>query len=216
MKNIKQAFTDLASRFTDLSQRERWLVLGATWGLLAWLGLLIYEASAEAKLIELEQQQVTLTTQLEQQQLMVAEFSQGIAELKMFDNASQVERLNRRLARLNTNVEQKMQTLVEPEQMSGLLLSILQQSKGLELLTLANELPTRFNSEDDAEALYRHNLSLVLRGSYLSLLDYVKQLEQLSGRIFWRSLEFELGDYPDATIQLDFFTVSRHKELLRG
>ncbi|ART83869.1 MSHA biogenesis protein MshJ [Oceanisphaera profunda] len=213
---MKPLLADLQTRFVTLTQRERWLVLGATWALLAWLGLLFYEASAQARVIELEQEQAQLNNQLTQQQQMMAELSQGVAELKSKDNAPQIARLNRRLSQLNSNVDAKMQTLVEPEEMSALLLSILEQSNGLELIELGNELPTRLNSEQDHEALYQHNLRLVLNGSYLSLLDYVKQLEQLSGRIFWRGLEFELAEYPDATIRLEFFTISQHKELLRG
>lgn len=216
MSNIKPLLADIQSRFVALSQRERWLVLGATWALLAWLGLLFYETSAQARVIELEQEQARLNEQLTQQQQMMAELSQGITELKNQDNAPQIAQLNRRLSQLNSNVDAKMQTLVEPEEMSALLLSILEQSNGLKLIKLGNELPTRLNSEPDHEALYQHNLHLVLNGSYLSLLNYVKQLEQLSGRIFWRGLDFELTAYPDATIRLDFFTISQHKELLRG
>lgn len=216
MSQIKQKFADLNTRFVALSLRERWLALGATWALLAWLGLLLYESGPEARVMALKQEQETLNSQLEQQQMMGAELSQGLTELRNNGQEQQLERLNNRLSRLNDNVDEKMQTLVEPEQMSALLLSILEQSKGLDLLALSNEEPTRLNSEEEPQALYRHNLSLVLSGSYLSLLDYVQHLEQLSGRIFWRGLEFELDEYPTATIRLDFFTISQHKELLRG
>lgn len=216
MSQINQLLADLSHRFVALSQRERWLVLGATWALLAWLGLLLYESGPKARVMALKQEQATLTSQLAQEQLVSRELSKGVAELNNNGREQQLARLNNRLSQLNSNVDEKMQTLVEPEQMSALLLSILEQSKGLDLLELSNEEPTRLNSEEEAQALYRHNLSLVLSGSYLSLLDYVKHLEQLSGRIFWRGLEFELAEYPDATIRLEFFTISQHKELLRG
>lgn len=216
MSQINQLLADLSHRFVTLSQRERWLVLGATWALLAWLGLLLYESGPKARVMALKQEQATLTSRLAQEQLVSSELSKGVAELNNNGREQQLARLNNRLSQLNSNVDEKMQTLVEPEQMSALLLSILEQSKGLDLLELSNEEPTRLNSEEEAQALYRHNLSLVLSGSYLSLLDYVKHLEQLSGRIFWRGLEFELAEYPDATIRLEFFTISQHKELLRG
>ena len=216
MSSLNQLFADVSGRFTALSLRERWLVLGAIWALLAWLGLLLYEGGIEARVAELRQSQESLTTQLAQQQLMSSELSQGLAALNNNGAEQQLDRLNQRLSRLNENVDERMQTLVEPEEMSALLLSMLRQSKGLDLLELSNEAPTRLNSEEDSQALYRHNLSLVLSGSFLSLLDYVQLLEQLSGRVFWRGLEFELEEYPTGTIRLDFFTISQHKELLRG
>ncbi|WP_417614493.1 MSHA biogenesis protein MshJ [Oceanisphaera sp.] len=216
MSSIKQQMADLHSRFLALSQRERWLVLGACWALVAWLGLLVYESSVQASVIQRDTEQQALHRQLAEQEQIKAELSQGIAKLSNSDNARQLERLNRRLSQLNENVDERMRTLVEPEQMSGLLLSMLEQSKGLELLELSNQAPQRLNAEEASEPLYRHDLSLLLSGSYMALLDYVKLLEQLSGRIFWRGLEFELEEYPQAIIRLDFFTISQHKELLRG
>lgn len=216
MSAIKQQISDLYSRFIALSQRERWLVLAASWALIAWLGLVLYESTLQASVAQQTQEQQALTRQLAEQEQIKAELTQGIAQLSNDDNAQQLARLNRRLSQLNENVDQRMSTLVEPQQMSGLLLTMLEQSTGLELLELSNQAPQQLNSEAGSATLYRHDLSLLLSGSYMALLDYVKQLEQLSGRIFWRGLEFELEEYPQAIIRLDFFTISQHKELLRG
>lgn len=202
--------------FTALSQRERWLVLIASWALLAWGGLLLYQAIVQTPMAQLQQRQQQLTTQLAEQAQLSGELNLAIAKRSPKDGQTKQAQLTERLNRININVNEKMRTLVEPNQMSGLLLSILEQSQGLELLELSNEAPLELTSEDDTHALYQHNLSLVLSGSYLSLLDYVQQLELLSGRIFWRGLEFELEIHPNATIRLDFFTISQHKELLRG
>lgn len=216
MRAITTKLAESKMWFNRLSGRERWLVLTASWALLAWLGLLLYQASVQSPLAELQQANLQLQRQVAEQQQLSDELNQGIVVLKQQHQAQPLVRLTERLNRLNDNVTEKMRTLVEPEQMSGLLLSMLEQSQGLELLELSNEAPQRLTSDEDTHALYQHNLSLVLSGSYLSLLQYVQQLEQLSGRIFWRGLEFELETHPTATIRLDFFTISQHKELLRG
>lgn len=225
MSAIKRQIADLHGRFIGLSQRERWLVMGACWALVAWLGLIIYESTLEANVEQHQTEQQTLTRQLGEQAQLKVELNQGIAQLSNDDTAQQLARLNQRLSRLNDNVDERMRTLVEPEQMSGLLLTMLEKSKGLALLELSNQSPQLLNpntnTEENSQAqysepLYRHDISLLLNGSYMELLDYVKQLEQLSGRIFWRGLEFELEEHPQAIIRLDFFTISRHKELLRG
>lgn len=202
--------------FNGLSQRERWLVLGASWALMAWLGLLLYDASIAARVSEQQRRQMQLTTQLNEQAELRRELNQGIAQAQADSQAERLAKLNERLQQLNDNVDDKMRTLVEPEQMSALLLSMLEQNQGLELLELSNEAPQLLTPAEEAHRLYQHNLSLVLSGSYLSLLEYVAKLEKLSGRIFWRGLEFELDVHPKATIRLDFFTISQHQELLRG
>lgn len=228
MSGIKQQIADLQSRFIGLSARERWLVLGASWALLAWLGLLLYESTLQASVEQQEQAQQSLARQMSEQKQLSAELTQAIAKLSNNGQEQQLARLNQRLSQLNENVDERMRTLVEPDQMSGLLLTMLEKSDGLALLELGNQPPELLNASALAEAaessdtasysqaLYRHNLSLQLSGSYMALLDYVEQLEQLSGRIFWQGLEFEIEEYPQAIIRLNFFTISQHKELLRG
>lgn len=217
MSQLTEKMADMTLRFNELSSRERWLVLGVAWALIAWLGLLLYDATLGANLTALEQERVRLQSQISQQEQLSADISQGIATITSNDEARHIARLSKRLDRLNDNVDLSLKTLVEPEQMSALLLSMLQSSKGLTLRELSNQAPQQLNrSEEQSTAIYRHDLSLHLTGSYMDLLAYVEQLEALSGRIFWRGLEFELEEYPAASIRLDFFTLSQHKELLRG
>ncbi|MGO1793928.1 MAG: MSHA biogenesis protein MshJ, partial [Oceanisphaera sp.] len=200
MSGIKQQIADLQSRFIGLSARERWLVLGACWALLAWVGLLLYESTLQASVEQQKQAQQSLERQINEQVEVNAEIEQAIAKLSNNGQEQQLARLNQRLSQLNENVDERMRTLVEPDQMSGLLLTMLEKSDGLALLELGNQPPELLNASALAEAaessdtasysqaLYRHNLSLQLSGSYMALLDYVEQLEQLSGRIFWQGL----------------------------
>ncbi|OIN14008.1 type 4a pilus biogenesis protein PilO [Oceanisphaera psychrotolerans] len=216
MSRLTLQLAEWRDRFMALSGRERWLILAASWALVIWLCLSVYEATLQAGVLRLEQERQGLNRQLDQQQQLRDELTQAIARLSNNDRNQQLERLNRRLNRLNENVDQRMRTLVGPEQMSALLLTILEQGQGLELRELSNQPPKLMSRDEGEEKLYRHDLSLHLSGSYMALLDYVQRLEQLSGRIFWRGLQFELEQYPEAIIRLDFFTISQHKELLRG
>lgn len=201
--------------FMARPQRERWLLLVVGWATLAWSGLELYERTLAPRSALLSQQQQQLHRTLAEQQSQREELNQGIARLSANNEQQRIERLNQRLSRLNENVEQRMRTLVGPEQMAALLLSVLEQSDGLELIQLSNQ-PPRLLDGGDNELLYRHDLSLHLVGGYMQLLDYIERLERLSGRIFWHGLEFELEQYPNGAIRLDFFTISQHKELLRG
>ncbi|MGR7921721.1 FtsB/FtsL family cell division protein [Zobellella denitrificans] len=204
-----------ADRFMARPRRERWLLLAAAWSLLAWVGLELHEQTLVSRETRLHQERQQLNHTLAEQQRLREELKQGIARLSDDTERQRIARLNQRLSRLNENVEQRMRTLVGPDQMAALLLSVLEQSQGLELRQLSNQ-PPRLLDDGEGEALYRHDLSLHLSGGYLQLLEYVERLEQLSGRIFWHGLTFELEQYPRGSIRLDFFTISQHKELLRG
>lgn len=81
MSGVKQQIADLQSRFIGLSARERWLVLGACWALLAWVGLLLYESTLQASVEQQEQAQQSLARQMSEQKQLSAELTQAIAKL---------------------------------------------------------------------------------------------------------------------------------------
>lgn len=214
---MKQRLEQLNSGFMARPRRERGLLIAAGWALAGWLGLVLFEQSVQATGEQLQAEHRRLEKQLIGQQELINEFYRRVDELKANDQGPRIERLNRQLSRLNSNVDQRMRSLVGPEQMAGLLLSVLEQGSGLTLLGLTN-LPAEemAQSREGGQRLYRHGLALELSGSYLQLLDYARRLESLSGRIFWNSLSFELEAYPTGHIRLEFFTISQNKELIRG
>lgn len=215
---LKVHLNTLENSFLAKSNRERWLMLGVVWALVAWLGMLVYESTLQAAVLDVEQQKASIERKLSEQETQGLELNNSIALLtrQEREHEAQLAQLHKRLSGLTSQVNERMRTLVSPDQMSGLLLAMLEQSKGLDLLELSNQSPSLLTQPDDEDPLYRHDLSLSLSGSYLSLLTYVDLLEQLSGQIFWHGLELEIEEHPTAIIRLDFFTISQEKELLRG
>lgn len=205
----------LNRQFMARNPRERWLLLCAGWALLAWLGLLLFEATLQARQQQLVADNARLSRTIAERQQQGRELEQRIERLSQTDQKQLIERLNRRLARLNDSVQGRLQSLVGPEQMAELLVAVLEQDNGLQLVQLQNR-PAQTITTQNGSTLYRHGISLQLKGSYGQLLEYVRRLEQLQGKLFWRGLGFELEQYPVAHIRLDFFTLSEHKELLRG
>lgn len=201
--------------FMARKPRERWLLLFAGGALLAWLGLLVFEATVQARLLQLQADNVQLNRTLAERKKSSDELNGMIAKLSLPEYRQQIERLTQHLARLDSQVTDRLQSLVGPEQMAGLLLDVLAQENGLQLVQLQNR-PAQAIATPAGTTLYRHGISLQLQGSYTQLLGYVRRLESLRGQLYWQELEFELEQYPDARIRLDFFTLSDHKELLRG
>ena len=216
--SLSEQLANVQSSFLAKSNRERWLILGVVWIVVGYGGMMVYENTLQAAVLDLEQKKIGIEGQLTAQAQESAELNNGIALLarQEREHNEQVERLSTRLAGLTEQVDERMRTLVTPDQMSELLLSMLEQSKGLDLTDLSNQTPILLTQPEDEERLYRHDLSISLTGSYMSLLTYVGLLEQLSGQIFWRGLELEIDEHPTTHIRLDFFTISPEKELLRG
>jgi MSHA biogenesis protein MshJ len=47
-----------------------------------------------------------------------------------------------------------------------------------------------------------------IRGGYLSTLRYLEELEDLPWRFFWKSLNYEVLEYPEARVVLTVETLS--------
>ncbi|MBF0425022.1 MAG: hypothetical protein HQL66_04270 [Magnetococcales bacterium] len=63
-------------------------------------------------------------------------------------------------------------------------------------------------------AIYKHGIKIRLRGNYLDVVRYLKSLEGMKWVIFWDSLEYAVGQYPDMTVTLSVYSLSLSRELI--
>lgn len=151
----------------------------------------------------------------------------------------QLEALVNRLDKLDGEVERFARNLVGPEQMLGLLHSVLEVEKELKLVE-AVSLPVEplvlsQETGDDAAAsaqtvgksaererekamqdavIYIHPFEVQLEGSYQALYQYLKGLEALHQGFFWDRLQYSAEEYPKASIRLRVHTLSTEESWL--
>lgn len=146
-----------------------------------------------------------------------------------------------RLDAINSDVDRFARNLVGPEQMLGLLHSVLGPDNDLKLIE-AFSLPVEplvLNKEEegsegvsaaqrltaDAEArerekamqnavIYIHPFEMKLQGSYQALYRYLQSIEALHQGFFWDRLEYSADKYPKATIRLRVHTLSTEESWL--
>ena len=129
------------------------------------------------------------------------------------DNRLRIEILEREANQLQQQLEANIVNLVAPRDMPGLLKDLLTQKK-LDLISLENLPPERLKIGPQgtdagvAPHLYRHRLSMTFSGDYLTMLDYLRKLEQLPRAMVWEDVEIETTQYPDAIVRLRVYTLS--------
>lgn len=219
---LPQFLVSLNARYAALSVRERRLVAVALVivPLIVVYSLLIDPQFARAKalgrsivqqsgaLTEMQGQVATL-----QQQLQIDPDAGAKAELASLK--LEQERLDGELRKLN-------KTLVRPEEMNGLLESLLARHAGLRLLSLKTLAPQSVLGAKEAAAdkavaakvearsfdLYRHGVEIRLEGSFAELQAYLVQLEALQERLLWGQLQYKVTAYPTAEMSLMVYTLS--------
>ena len=68
------------------------------------------------------------------------------------------------------------------------------------------------NSAGDSEAvIFAHGFEMALSGNYFQTLSFLQHLEKMSG-FYWQALDYEVEDYPNATITLQLNTLSLEED----
>ena len=125
-------------------------------------------------------------------------------------------------AKLEQQLQEGIVNLVPPQDMPELLKDLLTRQEKLELVSLENLAPQHLNfgqqesTKEFGTKLYRHSLRMTFSGDYLTLLKYLRQLEELSRTLIWEDVEISTDDYPQATVRLQVYTLSLKEGWIGG
>jgi MSHA biogenesis protein MshJ len=129
-------------------------------------------------------------------------------------NRQKLDRLVQESKRLHDQLEAGIVNLVAPRDMPALLKDLLTQQKKLQLVKLENLPPRQValtsgnSNETMGPVLYIHPLRIEFKGDYLTLLKYLRQLENLPKALVWEDVEIETQTYPAATVRIQVYTLS--------
>lgn len=217
--SLRQSWLTLNDRYAAMTQRERLLVaLAVVFGpLLIGYTLFVDPQSARAKGIE-----ATLASESANVTRLQAEAASMQQQLAVDPDAGRkadLAALNAERGKLDEQLRQFSSVLVRPEQMNGLLESLLSRHSGLRLVSLKtlapqSVLPVEPVKEGEAKApqrsfdLYRHGVEIRLEGNYGQLQAYLSQLEKLQQKLLWGPLKYRVVEYPRAEMTLTVYTLS--------
>lgn len=131
--------------------------------------------------------------------------------------------------RLDQEISSLAGDLVTPNEMTQILISVLEQQSGLDLVSFQNQpaTPLRTGVTDTVSALtegvntlssapvtgqvYEHGLEINFRGDFFSTLRYLRYLEEITGSFFWDGVSFRITEWPQADVNLVIHTLSTQR-----
>lgn len=239
---MKQQWEQLTNKIDALTLRERGILLLVISSAIVFLfnSLLIEPQYAKQKILSNKIKQEF--AQIEVSRIEIAQRAAGAnvdpdAELK-----KRIAGAQQQLLQIDGSLQELQKNLVRPEKMTALLESILKSNHKLQLLSLRN-LPVinvidemegapnagrkivdaaktlvgnSANATDQNihEAIYKHEVEIVLQGSYLDMLNYMRELESLPEQVYWSKGKLTVMEYPKANLSLSLFTLSLEKKWL--
>jgi len=133
----------------------------------------------------------------------------------------QLEQAMRKLSELKKAVNTTTRGFISAKQMSRVLNELTNKSTKLNLISLQNSLPepiTVITKTDITEnsgnevvtenKVYKHRMTIQLRGKYADITTYLHEIETMPWRIFLASIELQSDTYPYSTISIEFYTLS--------
>ena len=206
---------ELSQRFAALSVREQWLIAITGWFGILFIGyMLIIEPqmvtsqTVKTALIDTQNDMITAQNQLivanrKLQQDPDKAINQKLAQYRQEDKA------------LQQVLEAKIGSLITPVQMAGLLEQVLRHSSALKLESMAS-LPSSQLVSGDQQGYFVHPIRLTFKGRYFDVVNYLNKLEALPVKYYWRSLSYQVDEYPWAKVELEVYTLGESKDFIGG
>ncbi|MFH1045195.1 MAG: hypothetical protein V1796_09200 [Pseudomonadota bacterium] len=221
-----QYWNRLSGRVDKLNLRERAMILAAAlllgYTLMDTLLIAPVQARRKAAMDGYAQRQNEIKTVSATLQTLARSRSEGpdAAVIRLKESHS-------KLAALESDARELSSRLMSPQRMRDVLQQILAGRPRLELIQMKTLPQSVVGLPGDAQrtaqpakpadpsgegalasSIYKHGIQLTVRGSYLDLLAYLKEIESLPVRIYWDKLDLSVVDYPTAMLRVTMYTVS--------
>lgn len=211
---LRVLFKKYADRINDLALRERGIIFVA-------ILVVLYGTAANLLFPPLNVEQTRLKKQLADKRTQIQTFDAQI-QTALAKSAVDPDAPNRaKRAQLETQlktIETALATvtarLVSPKEMAPMVEQILLKNRRLEVIRVESLPPEPLQKLAAAAGggsgltAYRHGMHLELRGNYLDILAYLKDLEALPWKVFWGQLNLKVEQHPTSRVTLRIYTLS--------
>lgn len=207
----------LSSRVNEMSLRERALVFAAALGLVA----LLWDQLLMGPLEKRERTAQSVLESLEKPATNGAVDGSAVvdtASARLNDAVEREQNVHRQLNSVNAEIGSAASMLLPPDRVVQVVRDMLAGQQGLELLSLRNLAPIPLVPSDSPSTPtlgpFLHPVEITVAGDYLSVLGYLKSLEQLPWHFYWRALDLRVEKYPRNVVRLEIATLGTEAEWL--
>lgn len=225
---MSNALQQVMEKIDARVMRERVLIFITLLALvfLLWSLLIQNRFDAERKKLVLQEQQITS----EQKTLegRITELTLAMASDPSIARKNEIAQLNQQIVAVESRLSGLSQGLIGVAQLPKALEDVLQKTAAItvqqvrtlpasELRLAAKAVPAAGGSttvEEGGTGVYKHGMLIRVSGGYQQLINLMQEIEALPWRFYWESLDYQVTDYPEATIDIRVFTLSSEEGLL--
>lgn len=218
-----KSLVELEQAYVVLTTREKVLMWISSLLLSGFLVMSITErflGTMDETRTLLESRQSELELLEDEHQIYVMKELSSDPEIK----AIEIAQLKVDLQTIQDELGQSSQELIPAREAYFMLQTLLENSDGLKLLELNSlapvplrgkqQKPDEPSSEKQASLLYEHGLALSLEGDFFSVVEFVEAVEAMQQKLFWKTMDYQVVQYPKARLLIELYSVSPNQEFI--
>lgn len=217
--NLRIKYQELEAKAHKLSVRERAILLGAMAVLLLGLfdQLLLRPWLQERE--QIEKDKSVLLSSMEASNRRIDELQVAINDNPNIVLKKSIDSLHQMHSTLDGQIAEITDGMISPQEMPFVLGEMLSERYGLKVQSVKSRAAQRLmvadESQQNAAAIYRHDLEIKMKGSFFQMKEYLAAVEALPSKLLWDHLEYVVDEYPKGSLSLQVHTLSSQEELLR-
>lgn len=213
---LNPRIAQLAERIDMMTLRERALIF---FSLMAVLFLAANSLVLTPIFKHNRQQEQALSARILQVQQLDEQMQEVLKTDKNDADAEQNARLKSLRNQLAGDSAQSAthRNLILPTEMVTLVEQMLSRNHALQIIHVENLPPELLDpppagktttADTPATGIFRHGMQIELRGRYIDIVNYLRELEALPWKIYWGRFTLTTEDYPNSRMTLVIYTLS--------
>lgn len=210
-------YQQLSEKFSALEGREKQLILWVSFGLIVylffWFGIspALDDLSTADKAVKRKSSEYNaLVIQRDAvQQALSIDYTQRTQQ--------ELDSARKALLAIDEELLSLNEGFVAADRMPELLMTLLNEENNVRLVNFNVE-PTQLvrfgEGESQSTPFYRHDMRLIIEGSYFDLRGYLARLQASPEKVIVTDFAYHVAQYPNATLALGLATVSNNETFI--
>jgi MSHA biogenesis protein MshJ len=217
MEMLMTQWQKLSSAYAQLQLREKQLIFWVGLALIVYLFFWFGISPQWDKVSRLDKDIVRKESELSARVIQKDALNQALS----IDYAARIKRdidiENKKLLELDTKLAKLNDGFVAANKMPELLITLLNEQGNVRMVEfkVAPRQTVQFGEgELQSAALFRHNMTLKIEGSFFDLRDYLARIQASDEKVVVTKFHYTVEKYPNATLTLHLATVSNNETFI--
>jgi MSHA biogenesis protein MshJ len=215
---MKGNWNEISEKFAALEMREKVIVFAGLLLLTLWISFL-YVIEPMTK--DIAKAQGTIKTQKDEAGTTQRQIELFLGALGKDPNAT----INESIKNTQSSIKQMDQQLneltvnfISPHKMREVLNELLKSDESVKVTDFtslpAEKVGVDGTSNNTQITIYQHGIQLTVQGGYYDLQRYMKRLEALPWKFYWKSFAYTVLEHPNAKLEIEITTISTNERFI--